>query len=300
MTKYFTIILLVIISFKPDMSLSQSRVLRPLDTRDKIIVIEKEKQKKYYLLNHDVKSVLLIKGPGKLRLTTRALLKEISASTEYNILYNIDGGKETAIRFTNTGVSKKDKFRESKNGIPGLKKYLSIELSPGEHTLEFHTGNSKVGVAVRYEFKKVKEKKVKWVMLSPVPPNDPVDLVTHENVVHYFRFSQKKPLKIKINGPTSIRILTRFENHFSMKGRINYRLQLRENGKIIHTYLLNSVFSDVTTYKNEDDKMPGKAKEFFIEVPGGNHTYTIITMDKDKNTILARVLFPKKDVKLEE
>jgi hypothetical protein len=85
-----------------------------------------------------------------------------------------------------------------------------------------------------------------------------------------------------------------------MKGRINYRLQLRENGKIIHTYLLNSVYSDVTTYKNEDDKMPGKAKEFFIEVPGGRHTYTIIPLDKDKNTILARVLFPKKDVKLEE
>lgn len=137
-------------------------------------------------------------------------------------------------------------------------------------------------------------------MLSPAPPNEPVDLVTKEEVVHYYRFSQKKPLKIEIIGPTIVRVLTRFENHSDMKGRIDYRLQLKENGSVIHTYLLSSTFSDETTYKHEDKLIPGKATEFYIEVPSGRHIYTVVPMDKDKNNILARVLFPKKDVKLED
>ena len=131
-------------------------------------------------------------------------------------------------------------------------------------------------------------------------PNEPVDLVTHENVVHYYRFSQKKPLKIRINGPTTMRVLTRFENHYDMKGRIDYRVQVKEDGKVIHTYLLSSVYSEVTNYKKNGRLVPGKAREFYIRVPSGRHNYTIVPLDKDKNTILARVLIPKKDVKLEE
>jgi hypothetical protein len=85
-----------------------------------------------------------------------------------------------------------------------------------------------------------------------------------------------------------------------MKGRIDYRIQLKENSKIIHTYLLSSTYSEVTNYKTNLKLVPGKANEFFIQVPSGSHNYTVIPMDKDKSTILARVLFPKKDVKLEE
>ena len=90
------------------------------------------------------------------------------------------------------------------------------------------------------------------------------------------------------------------ENHYYMKGRINYRLQVKEDGEIRHTCLLSSVRSEITSYKKDGNKIPGKAKEIVINVPSGTHIYEIIPLDKDKKTILGRILFPKKDINLEE
>jgi hypothetical protein len=130
--------------------------------------------------------------------------------------------------------------------------------------------------------------------------NEPVNLIAAEELVQYYRFSQSRPLKIQISGPTTFKVLTRIENHYGMKGRINYRLQVKEDGKVKHTYQLNSVRSETTRYKSVGSKIPGKAKEIVIDVPSGRHSYEILPLDKDKNTILGRILFPKKDIGLGE
>jgi hypothetical protein len=273
---------------------------KPLNASEKFFVIKSGKAKIYYVIPQKDASIISVKGPGKLSIGTRARFNNGSTQYDYTIYYTIDGGKSNQVNFTNVGKEKEIKFQNNADGVPGLSKKIIIELGPGQHTIKFRRGNDKPEIIARYMFTKYKAKKLTWVMLSPAPPNEPIDLVTKENVVHYYRFSQKNPLKINIIGPTIVRVLTRFENHFNMKGRIDYRLQLKENGSVIHTYLLSSTFSDVTTYKHEDKLIPGKATEFYIEVPAGKHKYTIIPIDEDKNNILARVLFPKKDVKLED
>jgi hypothetical protein len=289
----------VIIFAVPCLLFSRPKVLKPLNNKNKLVIIESGKQRIYYPIPQNDPSIILVKGPGKLRVKTRVQFSKELNRADYTIYYNIDGGRNIETRFNNVERSKKIRFKNSSDGWPGLHRDIIIELGPGEHNLNFRRRADKPVILGRYLFTKFKEKKLKWVMLSPSPPNEPVDLVTHENVIHYYRFSEKKPLKIKIIGPTVVRVLTRFENHYNMKGRINYRLQLKENGNLIHTYLLSSIFSDVTTYRHNNRLVPGKAREFYIEVPSGRHTYTVMPMDKDKNTILARILFPKKDVKLE-
>ena len=280
--------------------LSKSADIKPLNSKNKILVSESGKKKTYYLLQEKDPSVILVKGPGKLKVNTIARITNKENTTNYTLYYIIDGGKETAVNFNKINASKKIKFIDNKNSIAALKQQIIVELGPGEHTLSFHKANEKPEIIASYIFSKSKIKKLNWVMLSSSPANEPVDLVTHENVIHYYRFSEKNPLKIKIIGPTLLRVLTRFEIPYKMKGRIDYRLQLKENKNVIHTYLLGSTFSDVTTYKSNDSFIPAKAKEFYIEVPSGKHIYTLVPLDKGKNSILARVLFPKKDVKLED
>ncbi len=300
MIKLTLLSLLLLITGYTGVVLSQTKALKPLNSKNTLVVIESGNQKTYYRLQQKDPSVLLVKGPGTLQVLTRIIINPENTDKLYSLNYKIDGGELQKADYSDVQKSNKDKLVGNSPGSPGKTKILEIELGPGEHTLEFNSGKGNASVVARYLFKKTKEKKVNWVLLSPVPPNEPVDLVTRENVIHYYRFSEKKPLKIKINGPTTLRLLTRFENHYDMKGRIDYRIQLKENGKIIHTYLLSSTYSEVTAYKTNLKLVPGKANEFFIQVPSGRHNYTIVPMDKDKNTILARVLFPKKDVKLEE
>lgn len=279
--------------------LAQTKTLKPLYQGDKIVVEESGRTSVYYLLSKINSSYLLVKGPGQLLVSTRSVMNDNDRTADYQILYRIDGGDLLKQAFNSeytAGVT----FKKGISGRPGSRKSFQIELGPGEHSLEFSIGRDINPVVAKYQFKKTSTQKINWVMLSPARPNEPVDLVTHENVIHYYRFSQKKPLKISVNGSTTLRILTRFENHYNMKGRINYRLQLKEDGRIIHTYLMSSMYSEVTTYNKSGRSTPGKACEFYIQVPSGRHNYTVVPLDKDKGTILARVLLPKKDVKLEE
>ncbi len=295
--KFLILILIIAVS---GLLYSKPKILKPLNAKNKSVLIESGKKRIYYEIQQKNPSVILVKGPGKIRVKTRAEFSKGENKIAYAVYYNVDGGEDVKADFNGVEESKKVKYQNNSDNIPGLSKDIVIELGPGEHTLSFRRNDDKHKIIARYLFTKIKEKKLNWVMLSPAPSNEPVDLVTRENAIHYFRFSEKRPLKIKIIGPTILRVLTRFENHYKMKGRIDYRLQLKENGNIIHTYLLSSTFSDVTTYKHNNKLIPGKAREFYIEVPKGKHTYVITPIDKDKNTILARILFPKRDVKLED
>ena len=293
------LIIIVILSVNYLFALSGTKVLKPKNDSKKIKIVVSGKQRTYYQLPQNQSSILNVRGPGKLRIITRARFSN-SSSQNYLIYYRVDGDGKVKIDFNNVKKSSIANFKDSNVGIPGEGKKITIDLGRGEHTIEiWGTEGGKI-ICCRYLFTKVKEKKIDWVSLSPLYPNEPVDLVTNENVVSYYRFSDERPLRIKITGPTEFRILSRVENHFSMKGRINYRLQVKEDGNLKHTFLLNSVRSEVTLYKKSCGKIPGKAKEIVIYVPKGTHTYSVIPLDKDKNTILARVLFPKKDVKLEE
>lgn len=279
--------------------LSQTKSLKPLYPEKKVLVSESGHTGAYYLLSKDSPAYLLVKGPGLLKVITRSVTDRADKPGKYSVLYRVDGSDIIKKEYS-SDISGKAFIKSGISGKPGSVKTFEIELGPGEHSLEFTSGSRGNSFVIKYLFKRIKAQRTKWVMLSPLRPNEPVDLVTHENVIHYYRFSQKKPLKIRINGPTRMRVLTRFENHYDMKGRINYRVQVKEDGRVIHTYLLSSIYSEVTTYKKNGRMIPGKAREFYIQVPSGRHTYTIVPLDRDKNTILARVLFPKKDVKLEE
>jgi hypothetical protein len=182
-------------------------------------------------------------------------------------------------------------------GFPTVGENIIIELSRGEHTIELWSGSVNSRISTRVLFTEIKEKKIDWVSLSPMYPNEPVSLVTNEDVVSYFRYSTAKPLKIKITGPTTLRVLNRAEFDYKMKGKLNYRVKVKEDNKVKNTYMLCSDRSDITKYKKDGKRTPGKANEIVINVPSGTHTYEIITLDK--YSILARILFPKNDIKLE-
>ncbi len=280
-------ILLLPVIFSIGTGIPQTKPVKPLNSGGRITFTESGHTVAYYKLSKDNPTLLLVKGPGSLQVIARTLVKDPEINKGFTIAYSIDGGAKSRYDY---------KILQGNSGTKGL----MLELDPGEHSIEITSEKSSSPAAARYLFKRVKEKKLNWILISPSQPNEPVDLVTHENVVHYYRFSEKKPLKIRINGPTALRVLTRFENHFNMKGRIDYRVQVKEDGKVIQTCLLSSVYSEVTGYKQNAKLVPGKARELFIRVPSGKHTYTFTPLDKDKNSILARVLFPKKDVKLEE
>ncbi len=297
---YFTI-LLMLLSLSIAFAEPGTKVLKPNNAKTKTTVIVSGKNRTYYPLELKEHMLVTVKGPGLLKVISRVQFDYGTAnSINYPVYYRVNGTQKIRVDFYNISRDPKAKFRDESVGRPGTAEHFVIELSRGDNTIEFMCSYEKPKIYLRFIFTPVKEKKTEWVPLCPQYPNQPVTLITNEEMITYYRFSKKNPLKIKITGPTVLRLLNRIENHYQMKGRINYRLQVKEDGNVKNTYQLSSVRSDVTVYKKPCGKTPGKAKEIIIRVPDGTHTYEIIPLDKDKDEILGRVQFPKKDVKLKE
>ena len=282
-------------------SVSQSRAIKPDGFQKKIVTMVSEKARSYYALSTVDASIITVQGPGILKVNTRGQFRPGENDViKYTVLYTIDGGVQKSKAVTGIKRSTKATYQDGKLGVPGELNTFGIELSRGSHTIEFKLKDISHNVAARYIFTPSKLKKQEWMVISPSQPSEPVDLVSKESTTTYYRFSMIKPLIIEIFGPTELRVLTRTENHFQMKGRINYRVQVKEGGNVINTYQLNSKVSEVATYKEQQEMNPGTACEFVIFVPEGKHVYEIIPLDKDKSSLLGRLLIPKKDVKLEK
>jgi hypothetical protein len=276
-----------------------SRYLKPTNYAKKVIIKVGDKSRSYYALSADKPSIINIQGPGKLRVMSRGQFKPGGENEiDYTINYVIDGGAKNVIEIRSVQTSDQATYADKGIGIPGQLKDFEIDLGRGYHNIEFKHDHHKVPIAVRYKFTPAKVKKQEWIAFCPKRPSEPVDLISREETIAYYRFSSEKTLKVEVNGPTELRVLTRLENHYQMKGRINYRVQVKENDVIRNTYQLSSRRSEIAIYKDNNELIPGKASEFVIDVPKGRHTYEIVPLDKDKNTLLGRFLLPKKDVKL--
>jgi hypothetical protein len=276
----------------------KTKVLIPKYANGPISIDVSGKSYKYYPLSVDEPSILTTRGPGKLKIITRGMISsQDEGRLNYSVYYRINGARKVKVEFNSVKPDGKASFKDASLGLPSVGGNIMIELARGEHTIELWSGSENLQIITRTLFTEIKEKKIDWVSLSPMYPNEPVSLATYEDVVSYYRYSSAKPLKVKITGPTTLRVLNRVEFDYRMKGKLNYRIEVKEDKKVKNTYMLCTDRSDVTRYKKDGKRTPGKANEIVISVPSGTHTYEIITLDKC--SVLGRILFPKKDIKLE-
>jgi hypothetical protein len=301
MKKLILLTLLICLSgsFVLAQSAQTSKHLKPSGFSKKVTVVIEGKERSYYSLNAEQAAVISVSGPGTLRVLTRARFEPGSDTyLGYELFYTLDGGEQQKEKMRDVVRSTQATFLNGTLGIPGDRQDFGISLNRGDHTIEFLLKPGSPPVVAQYIFTPAKEKKQDWIDLSPVQPSEPVDLVSSESTAGYYRFSNEKPLKILVNGPTELRVFTRMEFQYQMQGRINYRVQVSEDGKVKNTYQMSSTRSEATQYKNEKSMVPGKASEFVIEVPSGQHVYQVLPLDQDKSTLLGRAMILKDDVKL--
>lgn len=283
---------------EPGFAVRKKRVvLTPKQAGQGIAIVVGEKTRIYHPLASEKPSVVEVKGPGELRILTRARFDaRATDDLAYRLLYRIDGGEQHAVDCEGVERAPDARYKDMLSATPGDAEELTLSIGRGQHAVEVRVRDSLPSVSARFLFTPRKQKKTKWVALCPLPPLEPVDLYAGEETMHCYRFSAEKPLRVEIIGPTELRIVTRVENSFAMKGRANYRVQVRRNGEVMQSFQLSSKRSETAAYKNNPKLVPGKAREIVFTVPKGKQHYEIAPLDR--HTILGQVLFPQKDAKL--
>ena len=303
MTRIITIIITFTLMFNFSLAkkIKSIKSIKPIDSKKSVSIVVKEKAYRYYHLSKKDYTVISVKGPGKLKVFIRGILDNNDKDThEYSIEYSIDGSEFKEMNFDNAKHSSMATFKYKKNATPGTLWEQLIKLGRGFHTIRVRSLTNKPDLLVKFLFHPVKAKKVSFITYDQTSNNEPINLIINEDVVRYYRFSKEKPIKVSVIGPTLLKVFTRVENSYDMLGRVNYRVRVKNNGKIMNTYMISSVRSEVARYKNNDKLVPGKAREITIQVPKGKNTYKIFPIDNNTSTLLGRLFIPKKDVHLEE
>lgn len=277
----------------------KSVAIKPLGNIKKVSIINSGREMTYYALSSETSTKFNVKGPGVLKIITRArFTPSEKAVIKYDVIYNINGGKKKVESMTNVQRSKSAVYLNGLLGVPGQAKNIEIKLGDGTHNIELNLVSKNKHVDAKFLFIPTKSKKKEWINYSAKQSTDIVDVYSKEIIVSYYRFSADKPLQVDVTGPTELKLLTRAEYDINMKGTVHYRIQVKEKGNVINTYQLSSKPSETAVYKDDKSMIPGKACEFIINVPKGRHSYEIVPLDRDKKSILGRFLIPKKDVKL--
>jgi hypothetical protein len=275
---------------------SKTKIIKPKNYGKKVTVIISGNKRTYYEVSNKNYTMLQVRGPGKLRILTRVVMQNNKDKVNYKLIYKLNGLDEQIVEFNNVNRSAKSSFKYNSYGYPGSRKDIELNLERGENNIQLRVLNSGLKVVARIIFEPRKVEKENWISFSPASSNEVVELITKEEISYYYRFSKEQPLKIEIIGSTELRVLTRFENNYKMKGRIDYRIQVVGDNNVLNTFLLSSKRSVVTYYRDNPELLPGKAREIYLKVDEGMHTFLIYPLDEDKGTLLGKVLFPEKDI----
>jgi hypothetical protein len=99
---------------------SQRKILTPSIYRKEIGVNVEGKMRVYYMLDAKNKSVISLKGPGKLQLLTRAqFIPSQKGKLGYEIVYSINGGHPQQLKIKAVDRSTKATFIDGTLGVPG-------------------------------------------------------------------------------------------------------------------------------------------------------------------------------------
>lgn len=272
----------------------KGKLLKPsINGEKKEILLIGSKRRIYYPVRNDDNIVYSLRGPTRLELISRyPVLKKKKKSHRFR--YKIVLNEQDTININHRYKIQKSikSVQHPRHSYTYSGNYF-INLKEGNHNIQIlgHDKN-KYPVLVRLiskEFESVgKNKKI----LTPMVHQKAVSIFSGKKEINYFECNSDYDLQIKTKGPNTLRILSRLEFTDSMGPQESYRIRVKEGSRVLGTYFFNSERSSVSQIIQKPEVVPGKWRSCEIEVPDGNHVFTIEVPDKKKN-ILTRYVVHK-------
>lgn len=277
--------------------------LRPVKYKDSVKIKVGDALRTYYSLYPDEPVVVEVKGPLYLRAITRIDFNSaISRRRRYEIKVYMDGSLEPISFKKKSEPSYLSTFRGIKDKTPGKIRNIYLDIPKGKHTLIFAFETHRVNRVIRMRFLTKKENKQemlarkakKWKFFAPKKYKDRVTLYIENNKRDYFQFSLESPLEFKVKGPALIKVLIRPEFTDTMGNECGYGLEIYEDGHYKTSQLFETKKASKVVYAQETGFVAGIKKEFLLDIPEGNHNYSIRVKNPESLSLLGRLFVKAK------
>lgn len=252
-------------------------------------------ERSYWELQLEKPLTIEVEGPVELKVYTRSALPKKQSDVLYGFVSVIDDGKRY---FIGRGSSYEKGISNPKKSSQRIAESRSVilDVPAGTHKYEFTLPEqAQAPVYARFLIPDGKDVNPSYIAYLPRKYLQEVQLEIKERQYIYYRADSENAVELEVIGPTRIRGLARLEFDHSIRGDKHFRIQVRENKKVISTNPMIAKVSGTATYTVTTDKVTARGENFYIDVPEGKHVYEVLTPDPGIS-ILFRFYLPQKDL----
>jgi len=251
----------------------------------------------YYRLSPERPLIVPVEGPARLRLTSRAEFGRARGVVSYTLVVK-EGTHEIEREETESSPSSRVHLREG--GVPvGKSRRMTVDVPAGRHELRLETSGVP-GLLVRMHLAAAGRDRTPTVSLTPVDAWRSVIVAEGEKSIPYHSVGVRKPIRVRVVGPTTLELISRLDFDATMRGTQTYRLSVSERGRRLRDATFKTTKATTATYTNLADRVPSKFDRFTMTVGAGTHEFLIELLSPATGIAEIHVRMPEPSVGNEE
>ena len=281
-TVLFRILLLLFTGY----SAITAELLKPTIGGEEKEILKISGKRRIYTIMRDDSLIYQVNGPARIELITRYPSPEKSKKSQ-PFSYQLVIDNEDPIT-----INHRYKLHKSIRSVQHPSHYYTysgnyyINIKDGDHTLTMSTNaDQKYPVLLRVIKKRFKTSLNKINELQPMvfQANRTVEVSGKD--ISYYELIYGRPLQLNLDGPKTLRILSRLLFDSEMGGEESFRIRVKSGRKVLGTYYMSTERSSDSRVKDQPDKVPGKWRTCDVTIPAGKRVISVELVEKERSVL---------------
>ncbi len=262
------------------------QVIKPQEPRQSREILLIQGKRRIYHFTKNKELVYQVHGPATLKLYSRAvaLSRKGDSEVSYSFEVTVDQSPPRQIkhqtRLSGIRSSQHPNHRYTRASLD------YFQVGDGVHTIRVRRKESPGPLLfrlVKHSQGKKSRRRLKAQILAPA---DTAYILIGQKRLPYFKVTPEKPLLLEVEGPKTIELLSRLALEYWMNGAQDYRLQIRDNGRLVGTYHYSTTSSDTATVEGHEELVPGKWRTCRLQLKSGSHRLKISLLDSNRQVFV--------------
>ena len=263
-----------------------AELLKPTIGGEEKEILKIAGKRRIYTIMRDDSLIYQVNGPARIELITRYPSPEKSKKSQ-PFSYQLVIDNEDPIT-----INHRYKLHKSIRSVQHPSHYYTysgnyyINIKDGDHTLTMSTNaDQKYPVLLRVIKKRFKTSLNKINELQPMvfQANRTVEVSGKD--ISYYELIYGRPLQLNLDGPKTLRILSRLLFDSEMGMEESFRIRVKSGRKVLGTYYMSTERSSDSRVKDQPDKVPGKWRTCDVTIPAGKRVISVELVEKERSVL---------------
>ena len=263
-----------------------AELLKPtIGGEEKEILKIADKRRMYTVMREDP-LVYQVNGPARIELIPRYPSPEKSNKSQ-PFSYQLVVDNEEPIK-----INHRYKLQKSIRSVQHPSHYYTysgnyfINIKDGDHTLTMSADtDQKYPVLLRVIKKGFKTSPNNIQELQPMVFQANRTVVVSGKDISYYELIHGRPLQLNIDGPKTLRILSRLLFNSEMGAEESFRIRVKSGRKVLGTFYMSTERSSDSTVKEQPDIVPGKWRTCEVIISSGEQVVSVELVEKEKSVL---------------